>query len=297
MPSIILIDAYSQIFRLFYAVPMLNNQRGEPVNAVMGMTRLLLSLDKAMPSTHGAVAFDKGRPPQRMELCPEYKANRPPMPQELRDQIPKIQELFSLFGWNILIQEGLEADDIIAAVTRRREGAEVLILTGDKDISQLTAYPEVKMLTQQKGDIWDVHGPEFVKEKFGVGPELLGDYLALVGDSSDNIQGVPGIGPKTASQLLNTCGSLDNVMQNPSATVSNPKLAAKLADNSELIARNRKLVALADIVPDAWDGLQSIVRRDPDWDGILAFANDNSFKSLINSIKKRREESAQPSFF
>ena len=242
MGSIILIDAYSQIFRLYYALPMLNNSRGEPVNAIMGIMRLLLTLDKTMPSAYGAVAFDKGRPPQRMELCPEYKANRPQMPPELRSQIPAIERAFELFGWNVLIQEGLEADDIIAAVARRRSESDVLILTADKDISQLTADPHVKMLTPLKGDAWDIKGAEGVTAKFGVTPELLGDYLALVGDSSDNITGVPGVGPKTAANILNTYGPLDGILGDIPASVKDAKLAAKLCDYCELIKRNQQLV-------------------------------------------------------
>ncbi|MBQ7651421.1 MAG: hypothetical protein IJS15_10710 [Victivallales bacterium] len=297
MESIILIDAYSQIFRLFYALPMLNNSRGEPVNALMGITRLLLTLDKTMPSAYGAVAFDKGRPPQRMELCPEYKANRPQMPQELRSQIPAIERTFELFGWNVLIQEGLEADDIIAAVARRRGESDVLILTSDKDISQLTADPHVRMLTPLKGDAWDIKGAEGVTAKFGVSPELLGDYLALVGDSSDNINGVPGVGPKTAANILNTYGPLDGILDDINAAVKEPKIAAKLCDNCELIRRNQQLVKLGDQTPDSWHGLESIIRSAPDWDSILEFAEDNSFKSIIPTIRKRREDSAQPSFF
>ena len=297
MDSIILIDAYSQIFRLFYALPMLNNSRGEPVNALMGMTRLLLTLDKTMPSAYGAVAFDKGRPPQRMELCPEYKANRPQMPLELRSQIPAIQTIIGLFGWNLLIQEGLEADDIIAAVARRRGDSDVLVLTSDKDIAQLTADPHIKMLSPLKGDAWDIKGAEAVTAKFGVGPELLGDYLALVGDSSDNIIGVPGVGPKTAAAILNNYGPLEGILSDSSAIAKDAKLAAKIEGNRELIERNRRLVRLCDQVPDSWCGLDSIRRKDPDWNAILAFAEDNSFKSIIATIKKRREESAQPSFF
>ena len=297
MESIILIDAYSQIFRLFYALPMLNNSRGEPVNALMGITRLLLTLDKTMPSAYGAVAFDKGRPPQRMELCPEYKANRPQMPQELRSQIPAIERTFELFGWNVLLQEGLEADDIIAAVARRRGESDVLILTSDKDISQLTADPHVRMLTPLKGDAWDIKGAEGVTAKFGVPPELLGDYLALVGDSSDNIAGVPGVGPKTAANILNTYGPLDGILNDIPNSVKEPKIAAKLKDNCELIRRNQQLVKLGDQTPDSWHGLNSIIRSAPDWDSILEFAEDNSFKSIIPTIRKRREDSAQPSFF
>ncbi len=276
---------------------MLNNSRGEPVNAIMGIMRLLLTLDKTMPSAYGAVAFDKGRPPQRMELCPEYKANRPQMPPELRSQIPAIERAFELFGWNVLIQEGLEADDIIAAVARRRSESDVLILTSDKDISQLTADPHVKMLTPLKGDAWDIKGAEGVTAKFGVTPELLGDYLALVGDSSDNITGVPGVGPKTAANILNTYGPLAGILDDIPASVKDAKLAAKLCDNCELIKRNQQLVRLGDQVPDSWHGLDSIIRSAPDWDSILEFAEDNSFKSLISTIKKRREDSAQPSFF
>ena len=261
--SIVLVDAYSQIFRMFYALPLLNNPKGEPVNAVMGMERLLLSLEKGLPSEFGAFAFDKGKATRRCALCPEYKAQRPPMPEALRPQIVPIMELIEAFSWPILMQEGLEADDLIAAVSRHREEHDVSIITGDKDIAQLTDDPHVRLATCDKGDAWSFGGPEMVLAKFGVPPALLGDYLALVGDTSDNIIGVAGVGPKTASKLLTECGGLDEILADISGKVSNAKLAAKLEESRELIQRNRKLVALDNVLPEAWSGLETIRRKRP----------------------------------
>jgi len=295
--SIVLVDAYSQIFRMFYAVPMLNNPKGEPVNALMGMERLLLSLEKGLPSEYGAVAFDKGKATRRCALCPEYKAQRPPMPEALRPQILPIMELISAFGWPILMQEGLEADDLIAAVSRHRENQDVHIITGDKDIAQLTEDPHVHLATCDKGEAWSFGGPEVVLAKFGVPPALLGDYLALVGDTSDNITGVAGVGPKTASKLLTECGGLDEILADISGKVANAKLAAKLEASRELIIRNRKLVALDNVLPDGWQGLESIRRKAPDWNRLVTLAEENAFNKLLPVLKKHREEAVQPMLF
>ncbi len=295
--SIVLVDAYSQIFRMFYAVPMLNNPKGEPVNALMGVERLLLSLEKGLPSEFGAFAFDRGKATRRCALCPEYKAQRPPMPDALRSQIPHIMETIEAFGWPILMQEGLEADDLIAAVSRHREEHDVNIITGDKDIAQLTEDPHVHLATCDKGDAWSLGGPEVVQAKFGVPPSLLGDYLALVGDTSDNIIGVAGVGPKTAAKLLTECGSLDDILADIRGKVSNAKLAAKLEDSRELIMRNRKLVALDNVLPEAWNGLETIHRKAPDWNRLVALAEENAFNKLLPVLKKHRDEAAQPMLF
>ena len=295
--SIVLVDAYSQIFRMFYALPLLNNPKGEPVNAVMGMERLLLSLEKGLPSEFGAFAFDKGKATRRCALCPEYKAQRPPMPEALRPQIVPIMELIEAFGWPILMQEGLEADDLIAAVSRHREEHDVSIITGDKDIAQLTDDPHVHLATCDKGDAWSFGGPEMVLAKFGVPPALLGDYLALVGDTSDNIIGVAGVGPKTASKLLTECGGLDEILADISGKVSNTKLAAKLEASRELIMRNRKLVALDNVLPEAWSGLETIRRKAPDWSRLVALAEENAFNKLLPVLKKHRDEAGQLTLF
>ena len=169
MSRIILIDAYSQIYRLFFAVRMLNDSQGRPVNALFGMMRLFMQLEEKFPSEMGAIVFDRGKPVRRMELCPEYKAQRPPMPDELRCQVAPIQELARAFGWTVLMQEGLEADDIMAALARRRGEAEVSIITHDKDIAQLTLDPGIVLMTPESGDKWRRTDGEGTREKFGVG--------------------------------------------------------------------------------------------------------------------------------
>ena len=268
MSKIVLIDAYSQIYRLFFAMRMLNDSQGRPVNALFGMMRLLMQLEDKAPSDFGALVFDKGKPARRVELCPEYKAQRPPMPDDLRRQVE------------------LEADDIIAAVSRRRGEAEVAIITHDKDIAQLTADAGIMLMTPESGNTWQCTGREGAREKFGVEPELLGDYLALVGDTADNITGVAGIGPKTAASLLNQHGPLAAILENPDV-IENKRIAAKIQENKELLQRNMKLVALDDVLPDGCILPDGIRRSKPDWGKILQLAKDSNFKSLFAEIEKR----------
>lgn len=294
MQNIILVDAYSQIYRCFFAIRSLTGADGQPVNALYGIARLLLTLDKSLPSAYGAVVFDKGKAVKRTAICPEYKAQRPPMPEEMRPQIDPIREWVKAFGWTILEQEGLEADDIIAAITRRRDGNKVTIITSDKDISQLTADPDVLLALPDKGDTWKTTDAKAVQERFGVSPDSLLDYLALVGDTADNIIGLPGIGSKTAVKIINECGGIDALLAHPE---TNPKLAAKLAAEQELIARNRKLVALDDELPVSWQGLDSIARATPDWASLIEMARKTGFKSLLPILEKRQEDAMQPTLF
>ena len=176
--SIVLVDAYSQIFRMFYALPLLNNPKGEPVNAVMGMERLLLSLEKGLPSEFGAFAFDKGKATRRCALCPEYKAQRPPMPEALRPQIVPIMELIEAFGWPILMQEGLEADDLIAAVSRNREEHDVNIIVTEQGIADLRGKGPIQ---RAETIIENCAHPDY--------KQLLWDYLkiAKMGQTRHNL--------------------------------------------------------------------------------------------------------------
>ncbi len=286
MSAIVLIDAYAQIYRSFYAIRSLTNSRGEPVNALYGLARLLLQLDRSQASSHGAVLFDKGKSGRRIALCPEYKAQRPPMPDELRSQIGPIREWMSAFGWPLLEQEGVEADDLIAAITARRGQLPVRILTFDKDIAQLTADPDVQLLSSGAGDAWLFQGRQEIVDKFGVPPELLGDYLALVGDTSDNIRGVDGIGPKTAAKLLQESGGLDALLAEP-AKVSNQRLRDKVLQSRELLERNRELVRLDQTLPDNWQGLDTIRRGTPDWPKLLQLAEEQGFRSLVKTIQPK----------
>lgn len=297
MSRIVLIDAHSQIYRCFYALRILTNPQNEPVNALFGMARIFLQLDKSLPGEFGALVFDKGKAVKRVAICPEYKAQRPPMPPLLRPQLASIREWAEAFGWPILEQEGFEADDLIAAVSRQHDNnTSVTIVTHDKDIAQLTADPAVTLSVPQKGNLWSTVGAKEVEAKFGVPPHLLGDYLALVGDTSDNITGIKGIGPKTAASLLLVSGGLDNLFVNPSLA-NNRKLADKITAERELIERNRKLVALDNVLPDCWNGLESIRRRMPDWKRLASLASEQNFKSLLPVIDRQARDSAQETFF
>lgn len=286
MENIILIDAYSQIFRCYYAVKSaMSNSRGEPTNALYGMARLLMTLDKTQPSTYGAVCFDLGHCTWRCELLPEYKAQRSPMPDELRAQVEPIRCWLQAFGWTLIEEEGREADDLIAAITAVRDGRNVRIITQDKDLAQLVVGDEVRLMTSASGGSWEETAPDDVVEKFGVPPELLGDYLALVGDHVDNIQGIVGVGPKTAARLLVEHGSLAGLL----AAVDSLKpgrVQTNLKAGGEQLQRNRRLVGLDETLPRQWQGLAGIRRQRPDWRRLLDMARDQGFKSLVPAIEK-----------
>ena len=183
---VVLVDAFSQIFRAFYAIRQLNNHRGDPVNALYVMTKLLLQIEKNYPAEKGAFLFDCGKVAFRLELLPEYKANRPPMPESLKQQMPVIEEMASAFGWPLLRVENYEADDLIGAFACHIPGS-VLIVTGDKDLSSLVDERVHLLKPARSGGGFQECGPEEVVRDFGVEPELIPDYLALLGDSVDNI--------------------------------------------------------------------------------------------------------------
>ena len=243
MDRAVLIDAYSQIFRSFYAVRALSDPKGRPVNALYIFTKLLLCLEREHPGNTGAMLFDCGKVDFRLKIAPGYKANRPPMPDELKQQMPAIREMAESFGWPLLSAENYEADDLIGGFARAFPG-EVLIVTSDKDLSQLID-DRVAILAPAKGPGggFTRRGEKEVLEKFGVGPELIADYLALVGDSSDNIPGVPGIGPKSAAALLNERGPVEAWIDDP-GKLAGSRFAAKLAGQEELLRNNLVLVRL-----------------------------------------------------
>ena len=281
--SVILIDAFSQIFRSFYAIRHLSNSRGEPVNALLVFTRLLLGIEKNYPGKRGAMLFDCGKVRHRVELLPEYKANRPPMPDELAQQIPFIREMASAFGWKMYEVEDYEADDLIGALALNLEG-NIKIISSDKDLSQLIS-DRVTMLSPANGNQggFEERDAAFVKSKFGVGPELIIDYLAILGDSSDNITGVRGIGAKGAAELLNTFGKSENWLDTPEMT--GKKFASKLSDQIDILRRNIKLVSLRTDLPAGWDNPESlVVRQAPDWQKIAETCLRYGLKSILKDL-------------
>ena len=209
--KLVLVDGSSYLYRAFHAMPNLTNSQGESTGAVYGVVNMLRRLLKEQPSEYFAVVFDASGPTFRDQMYPEYKANRPPMPDELRAQIQPLHDVISALGLPLICVKGVEADDVIGtlAVAASEIGIETLIASGDKDLAQLVG-DTVLLMDSMKDITYNTAG---VVNKFGVPPERMVDFLTLVGDSVDNIPGVPKVGPKTASKWLNEFGSLDELVQ------------------------------------------------------------------------------------
>ena len=208
---LVLVDGSSYLFRAFHALPPLTSSKGVPTGAVKGVIAMIRKLMADNPESPVAVVFDPRGGSFRNELYPEYKANRAKMPDDLRSQIEPIHTIIRLMGLPLLVVDGVEADDVIGtlATEARAKGVEVLISTGDKDMAQLVS-PEVTLINTMNDSVMDEAG---VEEKFGVRPDQIIDYLALVGDTSDNIPGVPKCGPKTAAKWLRQFETLDGVIE------------------------------------------------------------------------------------
>src|ERR687894_422362 len=241
-----LVDGSSYIFRAYHRLPPLTNRHGMNVGAVYGYTTMLWKLadglSKADGPTHMAVILDKSESTFRNEMYDQYKAHRPPPPEDLVPQFPLIRTATRAFSIPCIEEEGLEADDIIACyvTAAKQAGWRVTIVSSDKDLMQLIEEPQVDMLdTMNDRRI----GRTEVLEKFGVPPEKVGDVLALMGDSVDNVPGVPGIGPKTASQLIQTFGDLETVLASTDQ-ITKPKLKQSLIDHADAARLSRELVRL-----------------------------------------------------
>jgi DNA polymerase-1 len=243
--TLVIVDALNYLFRAFHALPPLTTKAGMPTGAVYGFCQMLLRIDRDQSPTHLCVVFDAPGPTFRDGLFPEYKANRPPTPPELIAQIDLAREAAEAFGCIVFSVSGVEADDVIATLVRQAtgEGMSVVIGSSDKDLMQLCGE-SVRLLDAMKNRLL---GPAEVKEKWGVSPEQLGDLLALMGDTVDNVPGIQGIGPKTAAELISIYGSLDAVMAN--AAKIKGKKGQAIAEGAATLALSRQLVALRDDVP------------------------------------------------
>lgn len=281
--SIVLIDAFSQIFRSFYAIRVLNNSRGEPVNALLVFTRLLLGIERNYPGDRGAMLFDCGKVQFRLDLLPEYKANRPPMPEDLAKQIPFIREMAAAFGWQMHEVQDYEADDLIGVIAVNTD-EKVQIISSDKDLSQLV-NERVTLLAPQSGNSggFEERDVEAVKNKFGIAPELIVDYLALLGDNADNISGIHGVGPKGAAELLNTFGASSNWIDDITK-LEKSKFFSKLNGNIDVLRRNIALVKLRTDIPENWDIEKLTVRTAPDWKKIRELCVRYGLKSILKDL-------------
>lgn len=276
-----LIDGSGYIFRAYHQLPPLTNKHGVPAGAVYGYTAMLWKLAKDLHEadgpTHMAVILDKSGTTFRNHLYAHYKANRPPPPEDLVPQFPLIREATRAFSLPCIEEQGFEADDIIASYTRAAlaRGWHVTIVSSDKDLAQLI-QPGVDMLDTMKNER---RADNYVMDKFGVSPDKLGDVLALMGDAVDNVPGVPGIGPKTASKLINEYGTLDGVFA-AVPTMKPSKMRDNLIEHEAMARLSRQLVELhAEVpLPDPLDDLKlGEIPPDP----LRVFLEDQGFNSLL----------------
>lgn len=244
--TIYVIDISSYVFRAYHALPPLSNSKGEPTHAVAGVSSMLLKLLREREPHAVIVAMDSKERSFRKELFEGYKANRPPAPPDLQQQMQRVREIVEAWGMSPIEVEGYEADDIIASLVReaRKRGSQVVIVSADKDLLQLVGDDVVMYDTMRN----KVFGVEETREKLGVDPAQVRDLLALMGDSSDNIPGVPSVGQKTAAKLLSEHGSLEGIYENL-ASITRKTLRQKLTDHREDAIASRELVTLREDVP------------------------------------------------
>lgn len=286
---LILVDGSSYLYRAFHAMYKadLRTSAGEPVGAVRGVTSMLRRLQKDYPNSHAAVVFDAKGKTFRDEIYPEYKAQRPPMPDDLRSQIEPVHNVIKAMGFPMLVIEGVEADDVIGTLARQatEQAMDVIVSTGDKDMAQLVNQ-HVTLENTMTETVMDIDG---VTEKFGIPPELIIDFLALMGDKVDNIPGVPGVGEKTALALLQGLGGLEAIYGNLDKIKDlefrgAKTMAKKLEEHREQAYLSYELATIkTDVALEV--GPADLVMADQDQDALLELYKQLEFKSWITELE------------
>ena len=281
IPVIALVDGNNYVYRAFHAIPLLTNSKGFPTNAIYGFTTMLMKLLRDIMPDYIVVTFDLKGPTTRHEEFADYKATRKPMPDDLIPQIPFIKEVVRGFSVSVLEKQGVEADDLIGTLTGQavEKGWRTVIISGDKDLMQLVDE-NVTMIDTMKDKTYDVAA---VRDRFGVGPDKVVEILGLMGDTSDNIPGVPGIGPKTAQRLIEEYGSLEAVLQN-SENLRNVKLRESFRQYSEQARLSRQLALIRKDIEIDFD-LRDAARKEPDKEILRQLFSEFEFSSLLQQIK------------
>jgi DNA polymerase-1 len=284
---LVLVDGSSYLYRAFHAMPSLTNSAGEPTGAVYGVINMLRRLLNEYDPEHIAVVFDAKGKTFRDDLYSEYKANRPPMPDDLSRQIPEIHAIIRAMGLPLLMVEGVEADDVIGtlAVEAHKVGLPVLVSTGDKDMAQLV-HDGVTLVNTMTETTMD---PAGVVEKFGVPPERIVDLLALVGDTSDNVPGVPKVGPKTAVKWLEKFGSLDEIIARAGEVKG--KVGDSLRESLEQLPLSRELVTIRCDVPLEY-GPEELLRTEPDTEQLKGLYTRLEFRTWLAELLGGEQEEA-----
>ena len=286
LKKIFLIDGSSYLYRAFHAMPPLTTSKGLPTGAVKGVTNMLRNLRKENPDSYYLAIFDAKGKNFRHTIYPDYKANRPPMPMELREQLSPLKEICNAMGMPVIEVPGVEADDVIAtlAIEGSNKGMSVVISSLDKDLMQLVKDPMVKMMNTMNKQIYNEAG---VEKKFGVKPDQIIDYLALVGDSSDNIPGVSKVGPKTAAKWLNEFNNIEGIVKNAESFTG--VVGNNLRDSIQDLDRNIELVRLKKDV-DIKVTLEELLNAEENTEELNKLFVSLEFNTWIQSPKKTKEE-------
>ncbi|MGE0356311.1 MAG: DNA polymerase I [Burkholderiales bacterium] len=282
---LLLVDASSYLYRAFHAMPELRSPAGEPTGAIMGVVHMLRKLAADCPSDYIAAVFDPKGKTFRDEIYPEYKATRQAMPEDLAAQIEPLFEVIRALGWPLVVVDGVEADDVIGTLAHHAEsvhGWDTLISTGDKDLTQLVS-PRVTWFNTMSNEKLD---PAGVEAKFGVPPERIVDYLALMGDAVDNVPGVDKVGPKTAAKLVQQYGSLDGVMAH--ADEVKGVVGENLRKALEWLPTGRTLVTVKTDVALPFE-IESLVAGEPDRERLAALYERFGFRTLREALRSGEE--------
>jgi DNA polymerase-1 len=281
MKKLVLVDGSSYLYRAFYALPDLRNRSNEPTGAIYGVLNMLRRLYKEYQPDYSACVFDAKGKTFREEIYPQYKANRPPMPADLVSQITPLYDCIRAMGWPLIIEEGVEADDVIGTLAKRaiNEQMQCIISTGDKDIAQLVG-PSVQLINTMNNETLDETG---VLQKFGVSPTQIIDFLTLVGDSVDNVPGVEKVGPKTAVKWLNQYGSLDNLIAH--ADEIKGVAGKNFRETLSWLQTSRKLLTIKCDVPLAANW-QDLVVSPLDTDKLTVLYEHLEFRSWLRELKQ-----------
>jgi DNA polymerase-1 len=284
--KIFLIDGSSYLYRAFHAMPPLTTSTGLPTGAVKGVTNMLRNLRKENPDSYYLSIFDAKGKNFRHEIYKDYKANRPPMPEDLREQLSPLKEICNAMGMPVIEIPNVEADDVIAtlAVMGSQQGMPMVISSLDKDLMQLVEDPLVKMMNTMNNQIYDVAG---VEEKFGVHPTQIVDYLAIVGDTSDNIPGVPKVGPKTAVKWLSEFKNLQGIIDN--ADLLTGVVGQNFRDSIQDLDRNVELVTLKKDV-DIKVSLEDLLKAEENQEELNKLFASLEFKTWIKSSRSSGSE-------
>ncbi len=289
-PLLLIVDAHAYAYRAFFAIRQLSSPTGAPTNAIFGFIKMLAKMQDSLQPTHLLSVWDGGLSSERVAALPQYKAQRPPMPDDLARQLDDIMEYLEAARVASVCQEGIEADDWIATIARQAAaaGLEVIIASSDKDFLQLVS-PQVGLLNPNDKTelIWK---KQQVRDKTGVDPEQIVAWLSLIGDSVDNIAGVPGIGPKTATELLNQFHSMDGIYANL-GRMKSERLRSSLSTSQLVVERNQQLIKLKDDLPCVFSA-EDLAVRPPDTTRLFALYSRWGFKTLAGALPEAR--SCQP---